>query len=161
MWTKQQIIDAAFEELALAGFVYDLDPDQLESALKKLDTMMAAWGAFGISLGYLLPANPDDSNIEDATGIPDSAVEAVYMNLAKKLAAARGKTLTPQTLSAAARGYNQLLGAAARAVACRTPMPNTMPLGAGNKPWRGGTGNSFFPGPAETLDGDNGTPITI
>lgn len=158
MWTKQQIIEQAFDELALAGFVYDLDPDQLESALKKLDTMMAAWGAVGISLGYLLPANPDDSNIEDATGIPDSAVEAVYMNLAQKLAAARGKTLTAETKLAAKRGYDALLGAAARAQARATPMPNTMPRGAGNKPWRGCS--PFFPGPADTLDTAGGDPIT-
>jgi hypothetical protein len=159
MWTKQQIIEQAFDELALAGFVYDLDPDQLESALKKLDTMMAAWGAVGISLGYLLPANPDDSNIEDATGIPDSAVEAVYMNLAQKLAAARGKSLTAETKLTAKRGYDALLGAAARAQARATTMPNTMPRGAGNKPWRGCS--PFFPGPADTLDTAGGDPITV
>lgn len=159
MWTKKQIIEQAFDELALAGFVYDLDPDQLESALRRLDTMMAAWGAVGISLGYLLPANPDDSDIGDETGIPDSAIEAVYMNLAVKIAASRGKMLTAETKATARRGYDQLLGAAARDAARRPPMPNTMPRGAGNKPWR--SGMPFFPGPAETLDADIGVPITV
>jgi hypothetical protein len=159
MWTKQQIIEQAYDELALAGYVYDLDPDQLESALRRLDTMMAAWSAVGISLGYLLPASPDDSNLDDASGIPDTAIEAAYMNLAVKIAASRGKNLTPQTLAAARRGYDQLLGAAARAAARPVPMPNTLPRGAGNKPWR--TGTPFFPGPAETLDTETGAPITV
>jgi len=159
MWTKQQIIEQAFDELALAGFTFDLDPDQLESALRKLDSMMAAWGSVGISLGYLLPANPDDSNLDDETGIPDAAVEAVYMSLAVKLAASRGKNLSAETKASAKLGYERLLGAAVRDAARRTPMPNTMPRGAGNKPWR--TGSNFFPGPAETLDADTGVPITV
>jgi hypothetical protein len=134
-WTKQQLIEAAFDELALASHVFDLDADTLESALRKLDTMMAAWGALGISLGYLLPANPDDSNIGDDSNIPGEAVEAVYMNLAVKLAAGRGKALTAQSIATAQRGYNALLGAA---VAPTSGQSSGLPLiGAGNKPWRG------------------------
>jgi hypothetical protein len=157
MWTKQQIIEQAFDELALAGFTFDLDPDQLDSALRRLDTMMAAWGAVGISLGYLLPANPDDSTLDDETGIPDSAIEAVYMNLAVKIAASRGKTLTAETKLAAKHGYDQLLGTAVREAARATPMPSTMPRGAGNKPWR--TTAPFF-SPSETL-GTASDEITI
>jgi hypothetical protein len=154
MWTKAQLIDKAFAELALAGYVYDLSPEIREDALQTLDAMMAEWSASGIAIGYLLPATPDDSNIDDDSGIPDTANQAVYMNLAVSLAAGRGKTLTPRTLLAASKGYNRLLGVAARAAARQVAMPNTMPLGAGNKPWRGGL--RFFPGPAETLDTSTG-----
>ena len=142
MWTKKQLIEQAFDELALAGFVYDLDPDHLESALRRLDTMMARWATLGISIGYLLPASPDDSDIGDDSGLPDTAVEAVYLNLAVKMAASRGKMLTPETKANAKQGYEQLLGVAVRAAARPSPMPNTMPRGAGNKPWR--TGAPFF-----------------
>jgi hypothetical protein len=34
--------------------------------------MMALWAAVGINIGYLLPASPDDSNIGDDSGIPDT-----------------------------------------------------------------------------------------
>jgi len=151
MWTKKQLIEQAFDELALAGFVYDLDPDQLESALRRMDTMLAQWSGAGIALGYLLPAGPDDSNIDDASGIPDAAIEAVYMNLAVRIAASRGKTLTAETKLAAKRAYDRLLGNVARAAARAVPMPNTMPRGAGNKPWRHGVPFFFGPGcaPAE------------
>lgn len=152
MWTKSQLIQKAFGELALAGYVYDLDADQLEDALSTLDSMMAEWTTYGISIGYALPATPDDSNIDDDSGIPGASNRAVFLNLAVALAAGRGKALTAQTLGSAARAYQQLLGAAARAAAVRQPLPNTMPQGAGNKPWRTGYGDRFFPGPCESSD---------
>jgi hypothetical protein len=133
MWTKQQLIEQAFAELALAGYVFDLDADTLESALRQLDTMMAEWSGAGISIGYALPATPDDSNIADDSGIPDTANRAVYMNLAVQSAAGRGKSLTAQTIAAATRGYNALLGAAVTPTSQSSGMPL---IGAGNKPWR-------------------------
>ena len=134
MWTKQQLIEQAFGELALAGYVFDLDADTLESALRQLDTMMAEWSGAGIDIGYALPATPDDSSIGDDSGIPDAANRPVYMNLAVQLAAGRGKALTPQTIAAATRGYNALLGAA---VSPTSGQCSGLPrIGAGNKPWR-------------------------
>jgi hypothetical protein len=134
MWTKQQLIEAAFGELALAHIVFDLDADTLESALLTLDSMMAEWSGLGISIGYALPATPDVSNIDDDSGIPDSANRPVYMNLAMQLAAGRGKALTPQTIATATRGYNTLLGAA---VSPTSGQCSGLPrIGAGNKPWR-------------------------
>lgn len=135
MWTKQQLIEAAFGELALAHVVFDLDADTLESALRTLDSMMAEWADLNISIGYALPATPDDSNIGDDSGIPSGANRPVYMNLAVQLAAGRGKALTPQTIAAATRGYNTLLGVA---VTPTSGQSSGLPLnGAGNKPWRG------------------------
>jgi hypothetical protein len=133
-WKKAQLIDQAFSELARAGYVFDLGADVREDALRQLDTMMATWSSVGISIGYLLPTSPDDSNIDDDAGIPLTAVETVYQNLAVKLAAGRGKTLTAQTLAAAQSGYNILLGAA---VTPTTGQCSGLPrIGAGNKPWR-------------------------
>jgi len=159
MWTKQQLIEEAYAELALAGFVYDLSPDLLELALRRMDSMLAEWAGVGIAIGYLLPTNPDDSNLDDLAGIPDSANRAVFTNLAIELAPGRGKNLTADTKVAARQGYNRLLGAAVRAVARQVPMPNTMPRGAGNQPWR--DGRTFFPGPADALDTGAGDVITV
>lgn len=133
-WTKQQLIEEAFGELALASHVFDLDADVLEGALRRLDTMMADWSGKGISIGYLLPDSPDASNIGDDAGIPDAAVEAVYMNLAVKLAAGRGKTLSADTRLAAKRGYDKLLG---DAVTPTSQCSGLARIGAGNKRWLG------------------------
>ena len=46
-WTKRQFVAQAFEEIGLASYVFDLTPEQLQSALRRLDTMMAAWNALG------------------------------------------------------------------------------------------------------------------
>lgn len=133
-WTKQQLIEHAFEELALAGYVFDLGPDELQSALRRLDAMMAAWSGVAIAIGYSVPASPAISKLDDDSGLPDGAGEAVFMNLAVRLAASRGKALSAQTLVAAKRGYDALLAVAAAPTAQQA---SGLPLtGAGNKPWR-------------------------
>jgi hypothetical protein len=133
-WTKLQLIDQAFSELARAGYVFDLGADVREDALRQLDAMMAEWNGVGIDIGYVLPTTPDDSNIDDDSGIPNSANRPVYMNLTVTLAAGRGKALTPQTLAAAQSGYNTLLGAAVTPTSGQcSGLPR---IGAGNKPWR-------------------------
>lgn len=135
VWTKQQLVEQAYGELALAGHVFDLDADALENALRVLDTMLAEWFELGIDLGYLLPSTPEDSNIGDDSGIPFSAGATVWSNLAVRLAAGHGKALTPQTRVTASNGYNRLLGVA---VAPAAGQSSGLPLGgAGNKPWRG------------------------
>ena len=40
-YTKRQFILAAFEEIGLAAYTFDLQPDQLESARRRLDAMIA------------------------------------------------------------------------------------------------------------------------
>lgn len=133
-WTKQQLVEQAYGELALASFTYDLDADMLESALRSLDTMMAEWAELGISIGYLLPSTPEDSNIGDDSGIPYSAGAAVWTNLALRRAAAHGKQLTPQTIATATSGYSRLLGVAVTPTCGQcSGLPR---IGAGNKPWR-------------------------
>jgi len=62
-YSKRQFVEAAFEEVGLAAYVFDLQPQQLESALRRLDAMMAEWNAKGIRLGYPLPGSPQNSDI--------------------------------------------------------------------------------------------------
>ncbi len=134
-WTKRQFITQAFEEIGLAAYVFDLSPEQLDSALRRLDAMVAGWNANGVRIGYPLPASPEDSDIDADTGVPDFANEAIYLGLAVRLAPGFGKTLAPQTLTGADAAYNNM----ANQVAFPTPerqMPGTLPRGAGNKPWR-------------------------
>lgn len=133
-WTKRQFVAQAFEEIGLASYVFDLTPEQLQSALQRLDTMMAAWNALGIRLGYPLPSSPQDSDLDEQTSVPDSALEAIYTNLGIKLAPTYGKQVMPDTKITAKESYNTLLSRAA--MPTEQQLPCTMPLGAGNKPWR-------------------------
>lgn len=134
-WTKEQLVDAAFQELSLAeGDGFGISADEKARALARLDTMLATWAAKGVRVGYLFPASPSASDLGSDSGIPDSAVETVYLNLAKRLAPGFGKQLNPATLAAAREGYDTLLWASARPP--EQQLPHTMARGAGNKPWR-------------------------
>ena len=132
-WTKRQFIMTAFEEIGISAYNFDLMPEMMEMASKRLDAMMAAWNAKGIRLAYSIPTSPGGDNLETDTGIPDSANEAVYLNLAIKLAPAFGKQISPDLKQAAFSAYNIML---AKNMDIPERQGNTtVPAGAGNK-WR-------------------------
>jgi hypothetical protein len=133
-YSKRQFVAAAFEEIGLASYAFDLQPQQFESALRRLDAMMASWNALGIRLGYPLPSSPQFSDIDAESEVPDSANEAIITNLAVKIAPGYGKQVMPDTKATAKETYNTLLSRAAAPL--EQQLPGTMPSGAGNKPWR-------------------------
>jgi hypothetical protein len=145
-WTKRELIAEAFAELAL-GSDFDITPEEQLSALRRLDTMMGVWDGKGIRLGYPLPASPADSDPDQDSGLPDTALEPVYLNLALRLAPGFGKVVSVDTRRNASDGYDRLLIAAAQPLPPQ--QPNTMPRGAGNKPWRP-LSSPFFPQPADS-----------
>jgi hypothetical protein len=133
-YTKRQFILAAFEEIGLAAYTFDLQPEQLESARKRLDAMIADWNGKGIRLGYPIPSSPQDGSIDEETNVPDSAYEAIICSLGIRLAPSYGKQVMPMTMATAKQGYDTLLQRATFPL--EQQMPSTMPSGAGNKPWR-------------------------
>lgn len=148
-WTKRQFITQAFEEIGLAAYVFDLTPEQLESALRRLDSMIAGWNANGVRIGYPLPGSPGASDIDAQSGVPDFANEAIYLNLALRLAPSYGKTVSPESKQFADMAYNQLVNQTALPTPERQ-MPKTMPRGQGTKPWRN-FNNPFIIPPGEPL----------
>jgi hypothetical protein len=133
-YKKRQFISAAFEEIGLASYVFDLQPEQLQSALRRLDAMMADWNAKGIRLGYPLPSSPQDSDLDEDTLVPDSAYEAIICSLGIRLAPSYGKQVMIETKTTAKQGYDILLQRATFPL--EKQLPATTPSGAGNKPWR-------------------------
>lgn len=133
-WTKRDYIEQAFTEIGLAGYVFDLTPEELQTALRQLDSMMAKWNGRGIRIGWPMPSSPSNSDLDDATSVPDSANEAIYCGLAVRIAPTFGKTVGGQTQFFAKEGYDLLLSQAAQPI--EKQLPDTMPAGAGNKPWR-------------------------
>lgn len=132
MWTKRALISEAFSELGLAGYEFDLSAEEQIGALRRLDSMIAAWEEDGIRLGYLLPASPDDADPDDDSGIPDTAAETVYLQLAMRLGPSYGKALNATTRKVAVEGYSRLL----RRASVIPPMSRQQTLaGAGNRRW--------------------------
>ena len=131
MWTKRQINEQAFEEIGLASYVFDITADQLQSALRRLDLMVASWQARNIQIGYPLPASPGNSNIDEEIQTSLNNNEALVLNLAVRLAPAYGKSLSPDTKATAKLLYDQLLIEAA--MPYEQQFVRTLPLGAGFK----------------------------
>ena len=154
-YKKRQFISAAFEEIGLASYVFDLQPEQLDSALRRLDAMMADWNAKGIRLGYPLPSSPQDSDLDEDTLVPDSAYEAIICSLGIRLAPSYGKQVMIETKTTAKQGYDILLQRATFPL--EKQLPETMPIGQGNKPWRWDT--PFMPIPADPVDAGPDGPI--
>lgn len=130
-WTKRQIIEQAFEEIGLASYVFDLSAEQLESALRRLDMMVASWQARNIQIGYPLPTYPQNSNIDEQIETSLNNNEALVLNLAVRLAPSYGKALQPETKVVAKTLYDQLLNDAAAPI--EQQYVGTLPLGAGFK----------------------------
>lgn len=145
-WTKRQFVHHALEELGIANYEFTLEEDQRQFALRKLDAMLATWNAKGIRLGYPLHGSPEDATLEEETGVPDAATEAIYTNLAIRLAPAFGKTAQAETRWAAYSGYMALISKVAKR---REIARRAMPAGAGNKGWRN---TEFLSGPSDELE---------
>ena len=133
-WTKRQYILSAFEELGLASYIYDLTADQLDSALFRLDSMMASWNLKGVNVGWPISSAPQNSSINDETpAVPDSCNEPIILNLAMRLAPIYGKEVPVETKMSAKQAYDAML--IQFTVPNEMQMPATMPSGSGNKYW--------------------------
>lgn len=154
-WTKRDIIGQAFAEIGLASYTFDLQPEQWEGALRRLDAMIAQWENKGIRLAWPLPVSYANSSLDEDSNAPDTALEALYLNLAKRLAPGYGKTLSPDSKSLASEAYKTLLAQAAQPVPMQIDNM-AIPAGAGWKYWRG-TVDPFLNPPTNRLaEGDDG-----
>ena len=133
-YSKRQFITAALEEIGLASYVFDMQPEQLDTSRRRLDAMMADWNGKGIRLGYPIPSSPQDGDLDEETNVPDSAYEAIICSLGIRLAPSYGKTVMAETKVVAKQGYDILLQRATYPL--EKQLPNTMQSGAGTKPWR-------------------------
>jgi len=150
-YTKRQFVVAAFEEIGLASYVFDLTDDELVSAGKRLDTMMAMWNAKGIRLAYPLPSNPMTlaTALDVDTEVPDAANEAVILNLGIRIAPGYGKSVSPDTKISAKAAFTALLSWTAQPTIERQ-FPRSLPVGAGQKSWRHNR-DPFMPEPTDPL----------
>lgn len=133
-WSKRQYIEQAFYEIGLAGYMFDLSQEQLQSALRQLDMMMSTWDAKGVALGWPIALSPDNSDLDTMAGDHPWANEAIYTNLALRIAPSYGKSVGQDTRTNAKFSYDALLLQAARPR--QMQYPGTLPAGAGNKTWR-------------------------
>lgn len=155
-WTKEELIREAFAELAIHGYVYDISPEELQTGLRRLDTMLAAWNGKGIRLGYPLPSSTSASSLSTDSNLPDITLEPVYLNLALRMAPGKGKQIAQDTRLAAKDGFNMLLSRAA--MPPEQQFPSTLPVGAGNKAMRIRR-SPFMPAPTDPITAGGDGPL--
>lgn len=131
-WSKRAIIEQAFDELALAGYNFDITPDEMQSAARRLDAQMATWASQGVPLPYAY-GDAGSINIDAESGLPMTAIEAAYLALAVKTAASKGKALSQSTKAAAKAAFDALLSAAVREQTQQVQLASGSPIGAGHK----------------------------
>ncbi len=151
-WTKRQIITAALNELGIGGD-FSVDAGTLQLVAQSLDAMMAEWDGRGIRLGYPVIASPTDTDLDVDTLCPMWSMTAIVKNLALEAAPQFGRDPPPRLKQRAAQSLNTV---AARMMQPPTMnFPQTLPVGAGNKPWRNQQ-SPFYPPTDPLLVGDDG-----
>ena len=140
-WTKDEIITAAMTELGIADYEFDISVGEKQTALRRLDMMMAEWGTRGLRLSYPLSSS---STLDEESNIPDLALEAVVTNLAIRLAPSYGKVLPLDTKVIARKTLTTLYGKYNNPPQVQFPQ---MPKGAGYK----GTDNTYTSVPEDAL----------
>jgi hypothetical protein len=154
-WTKRQLVEQAFAEIGLAGYIFDLSAEQLQTALRQLDSMMATYSAKGVFQSYPIASSPATSDLDQDSNVPITEVEAVYLNLALRIGPSFGKTVPVETRINAKIALENVMSLAA--FPPQQQLPGTIPAGAGNKTWRD-YGDPFIRPPNENplQNGSNG-----
>lgn len=135
--TKGDLVRAALRKIGIASnaTLTDVEPQSMQDAVDDLESMMAEWyddGA-GISTGYIF-TDPNDPPAEgDDHGMPESAISAVYHNLAVRIAPDYAILALPKVVATARYGKEKLLGKSVLEKGKRAPYPSRTPIGSGNK----------------------------
>ena len=132
--TKSNIVNDAFTELGLSGYVYNLQPEDLQTALTMLESLVARLDVAGIELNWPFAASLNDVAGNVTVDLPFWAHSGLVALLAIDLSAGFGKTVAASTSLKAKLGYETMVSVSA------IPNPiaknHMVGLGSGNKPWR-------------------------
>lgn len=130
---KRAIIEMTFEEMTLAGYEFDATPEEQFAYLRQLDAMMAEWRGPGreLAIPYNAPAVFGEGDLNDESGIPDFAIQAVALSLAKRCAPKIGKSLSAETQASLVSGMDAITAAFSPRV--QRSLGRTTPRGAGQR----------------------------
>lgn len=151
-WTKKQLIDAAFTEIGLQNYAYDMEPEDAQSAVTTMDAMIAGWN---MELGYIMSGSPSSSNPNIASGLPIWANAAVYLNLAIAICSRYGKIASSELVVNARKQLSAVETKCATIPVMQ--WDKRTPVGQGNKPFIGVAPEYLKP--VDELSDDNGANL--
>lgn len=154
-YTKLDFVKMAFNALNLADYVYSLSADQLNACAVQLDAMMGQLNIY-LRFPYPFASSPSTLDINRDSNIPDWANEAIYTNLAVRLASSYGAVVPIETKTIAKQGWAKIVAQGTNL----TPMQYQMSTiaGAGNKPWMYNF-SPFLRPPVNLVDGNTDGPV--
>jgi len=129
--TKDTIIEFAFQDLRISGYIFDKSPNMLSAMLSRLDALMRQWRLQGMDVGYNHPPKIGQSNLNDIAGIEDGITAMVATCLAKEYMEGIGKTLNANFISRYNKAWNWLY-AQYRSIPF-SKLPTNTPRGSGGK----------------------------
>ncbi len=132
---KGEYIQAAYQQIQVSGITSKPTAQEMQVALTRLNGMMLDWENKGLLLGW----NVGTEDVNNESGLPDWAFEAVVTNLGLKLIPIYGKIASKDQRDEASDAYQSIT------VNCINNMeyPDTMPVGAGNQRY-GYSSRRFF-----------------
>ncbi len=134
--TKRDLIGQAYTECAINGWEYDIQPEELDKALTRLDMLASELTGRGIDISYNAPYAIGQGSLNDELGCPDQAFFGLAVLLAQRLCPTMGKTMgaeSKMTLTAAMKAVRS----AASSLVPSMILARGTPLGSGNRSWPG------------------------
>lgn len=125
--TKIDLINMAFEHLRISGITTQAVPEEIQFALSLLERMAAELQERNIVLGYNFEDVPD---VNSDAGIGLWAANGIETNLAARMAASFGKTISNELALMARQSMSNLSSRTANVRV--TPYPHRQPRGNGN-----------------------------
>jgi hypothetical protein len=130
-YTKGEIIKATLNEIGLADYSFDVEPEKIQDILRQEDRLAARWIAKGIEMLYPVPLNPADSTLEEDTLLTMAQADAMILNLALLAAPSFGKIVSQETRILAKGALETIELVAAQPI--QKQLPANTPVGAGYK----------------------------
>ena len=134
MIKKRYLIDQAMTEIGMGGYQFDASPEENTDILRQMDAMVAMWSSKGVDIGYNVPTDPTDSDLDDDSGIELQHAAAVYKSLAVQICPMYGKQPNILLVKTQEDAYNAMLSSVATKPTQQ--YPERYPLGAGNRRYR-------------------------
>jgi len=126
---KVDTIQDAYSQLRISGLTVNPTPSDLETALVRLENMMAELSSRNICTGYNAEDEPDPNSV---TNVERYAWQMMATNLAVRLIPDFNKDVPMALNQLATASMSSVSAISAKKALCETPYPSRQPRGSGS-----------------------------
>ena len=133
----REVVEDAAEEIGVKTAEIPLEPDELQSGIRRCNDMLSEWADIGLTPGYNIVTNGTDELEVDR-----NAIAAIKYNLAIRMAPSFNRAVSQSLFLIANDTYERL--AASTDFIGEVAYPDSLPLGSGNECSASDTDRRFF-----------------